>query len=63
MKIDLRKTYDMFSLEFLAEALQWFEFPAKFIMLIITCVTTPKLTIKVNGEGHDYFEGKRGVRQ
>ncbi|KAF3657476.1 hypothetical protein FXO38_13671 [Capsicum annuum] len=47
-------------LEFLAEALQWFEFPAKFIMLIITCVTTPKLTIKVNGEGHDYFEGEQG---
>lgn len=26
----------------------------------MTCVTSPTFTIKVNGEGYGYFEGKRG---
>ncbi|XP_060178152.1 uncharacterized protein LOC132608097 [Lycium barbarum] len=63
MKIDLRKAYDMVSWEFLEEALVGFGFPIKFIRLIIACVTTPKFTIKLNGEGFGYFEGKRGLRQ
>lgn len=27
------------------------------------CVISTKFTVKVNGEGHGYFEGKKGLRQ
>ncbi|XP_070007307.1 uncharacterized protein [Nicotiana sylvestris] len=57
MKIDLRKAYDMVSWEFLEEALRGYDFPDKFIQWIIICVFTAKFTIKVNGEGHGYFDG------
>lgn len=63
MKIDLRKAYDMVSWEFVEEALKGYRFPDKFISLIMTCVIYPKYTIRVNGEGYDFFEGQRGLRQ
>ncbi|XP_075086065.1 secreted RxLR effector protein 78-like [Nicotiana tabacum] len=63
MKIDLRKAYDMVSWEFLEEALRGYGFPDKFIHWIMVCVSTTMFTIKVNGEGHGYFAGKRGLRQ
>ncbi|XP_049399804.1 uncharacterized protein LOC125863873 [Solanum stenotomum] len=31
--------------------------------LVVTCVTTTRFTVKVNGEGYGYFVGKRGLRQ
>lgn len=63
MNIDLRKAYDIVSWEFLEEALEGFGFPARFINLILMCVSTPKFTIKNNGEGYGYFEGMGGLRQ
>lgn len=63
MKIDLRKAYDMVSWEFLEEALVVYGFPTRFIQWIMVCVTSIKFIVKVNGEGHGYFEGKRGLRQ
>ncbi|XP_019232101.1 PREDICTED: uncharacterized protein LOC109212859 [Nicotiana attenuata] len=36
------------------------EAPETWIMI---CVSTAKFTVKVNGEGHGYFAGKRGPRQ
>ncbi|XP_049398963.1 uncharacterized protein LOC125862883 [Solanum stenotomum] len=62
-QIDLKKAYDMVSWEFLEEALQGYGFPQKIIRWIMICVSTPKYTIKINGEGYGYFEGKRGLRQ
>lgn len=49
--------------EFLDEMLKWFGFPAKFIYIIMKCVSTIKFTVKINAEGYIYFEGKRGSRQ
>lgn len=62
MKIDLRKAYDMVSWEFVEEALQSYGFPERFVQLIRTCVSSPKYTVKVNGDGHGFFAGKRGLR-
>ncbi|XP_009593991.1 uncharacterized protein [Nicotiana tomentosiformis] len=58
IKIDLRKDYDMVSWEFLEEILLGYEFPEKFVQLIMACVTLPKFSITVNGEQHGYFEGE-----
>ncbi|WMV41405.1 hypothetical protein MTR67_034790 [Solanum verrucosum] len=63
MKIDLRKAYDMLNWEFLEEALNVYGFPTSFIQLVMTCITTTKLTIKVNREGYGYFEWRRGLGQ
>lgn len=63
MKIDLQKAYDMLSWEFLEEVLEGYGSPAKFVKLIMTCVTSPRFTVKVNGEGYGYFKGERRLRQ
>lgn len=63
MKIDLRKKYDMVSWEFVEQALHGYDFPTSFIKLITVWVTSTKLSVKINGEEHDYFDGRRGLRQ
>ncbi|XP_047250114.1 uncharacterized protein LOC107876864 [Capsicum annuum] len=63
MKIDLQKAYDMVNWEFLQEVLVGYGFPSDFVHIIMTCVTSTYFTVKVNGEGHGYFPGKRGLRQ
>lgn len=61
LKINLRNAYDMVSWDFLEEVLAGFGFSNKFIKWIMICVSTTKFSIKVNGEGHDYFARKRGL--
>ncbi|WMV57204.1 hypothetical protein MTR67_050589 [Solanum verrucosum] len=63
MKIDLKKAYDMVSWDFLEKVLTGFGFPGKFIKWIMLCVTTTMFSVKVNGENHGYFAGRRGLRQ
>lgn len=41
--------------EFVEEPLMGYGFP--------TCVTSPVFTVKINGEGHGFFAGKRGLKQ
>lgn len=53
----------MVSWEFLEEALIGYGFPLPFVNLVMKYVTSTKYTIKVNGEGQGYFEGRRGLRQ
>ncbi|XP_070020895.1 uncharacterized protein [Nicotiana sylvestris] len=35
-----------------------YDFPLRFVRLVMECVTYPKYSIIVNGEGHGYFEGQ-----
>lgn len=57
MKIDLRKSYDMVSWEFLKEMLLGFGFPGEFVKWIMLCVTTLEFSVKVNGENHGLVKG------
>lgn len=63
VKIDLKKVYDMVSWEFIEESLLGDGFPQTFVHLIMTCVTTTKFSIKANGQGYGYFEGRTALRQ
>lgn len=58
MKIDLKKIYNMVSWQFVEEALYGYGFPHRFLQLVMTCVTSPKYSIMVNGEEHGYFAGE-----
>lgn len=49
--------------EIVEEALLGYGYPTKFVQLIMVCISSLKFSVKVNGVGHGYFEGKRGLRQ
>ncbi|KAL9672679.1 hypothetical protein QQ045_028931 [Rhodiola kirilowii] len=62
-KIDLRKAYDTIDWKFLISMLNLLKFPSKFISWIEICLQSTSYSILINGEMHDFFEGRRGIRQ
>ncbi|CAM8975760.1 unnamed protein product [Rhodiola kirilowii] len=62
-KIDLRKAYDTIDWKFLISMLNLLKFPSKFISWIEMCLQSTSYSILINGEMHDFFEGRRGIRQ
>ncbi|GJY32208.1 RNA-directed DNA polymerase, eukaryota, reverse transcriptase zinc-binding domain protein [Tanacetum coccineum] len=62
-KIDIQKAYDTVSWEFPKDIMGSFGLPSKMTDWIMTCISTPKFTICVNGERYGYFKGGRGLRQ
>ncbi|GJV82644.1 RNA-directed DNA polymerase, eukaryota, reverse transcriptase zinc-binding domain protein [Tanacetum coccineum] len=66
MKIDLKKIYDTINWDFIQDVLTAVGFHntmIKWIMTIMTCITSTKFSICVNGEINGYFNGGRGLRQ
>ncbi|KAH0695979.1 hypothetical protein KY289_013461 [Solanum tuberosum] len=43
--------------------MEGYGFPAQFVQQMLTCVNTPKFSVKVNGQSYGFFEGQRGLRQ
>ncbi|KAL9666259.1 hypothetical protein QQ045_000585 [Rhodiola kirilowii] len=63
MKIDITKAYDMVDWKFLKSILELFGFPVKFVGWIMSCVTTSKFSVLINGGLEGYFSSSRGLRQ
>ncbi|CAH9080569.1 unnamed protein product [Cuscuta europaea] len=63
IKVDLRKTYDTISWDFLVNVLKGLGYPDLFVGWIMECVTTASFSVSLNGILHGFFKGKRDIRQ
>ncbi|GJU75270.1 retrotransposon protein, putative, ty1-copia subclass [Tanacetum coccineum] len=62
-KIDLQKAYDTITWGFIKDALDIYGFHKTMVNWTMTCVTSTKFSINVNGERVGYFKRGRGLRQ
>ncbi|XP_052181660.1 uncharacterized protein LOC127794528 [Diospyros lotus] len=63
MKVNLAKAYDTVEWDFLLMTLQVMNFPSQFCGWIRECITTPRYSVKINGQLNGFFPGGRGLRQ
>lgn len=63
IKIYLEKIFDKIEWHFLRNMVHSINLPEKLIKIILSCLSTSKLAILVNGQPADYFQPSRGVRQ
>ncbi|XP_056692237.1 uncharacterized protein [Spinacia oleracea] len=63
LKLDISKAYDSLEWDFIRDTLIYFDFPNKIIHLIMSCITSPVISILWNGEICDKFTPSRGIRQ
>ena len=63
IKIDLEKTYSKIDWSFIREMLIFFNFPASFIDIIISCASSVLTSLLFNGGYLDSFCPSRGIRQ
>lgn len=63
LNVDLAKAYDTISWRFLRFALTTIGLPQRFVDWVMECVSSTTYSIRINGELHDWFPGRRGLRQ
>ena len=63
IKVDLEKAYDRLEWSFIHQVLIAFQFPQNLIKLIMSCITTSKVSILFNGGALEAFVPSRGIRQ
>ncbi|XP_056695410.1 uncharacterized protein [Spinacia oleracea] len=63
MKVDIRKAYDTVEWTFIEEVMLDLGFPPFFVQLIMTCLSTTRYSILINGEPTDLIQPRRGIRQ
>ena len=63
IKVDLEKAYDRLEWSFIYKVLQAFHFPQNIIKVIMSCVTSTRISIFFNGGTLDPFTLIRGLRQ
>ncbi|KAL5553040.1 hypothetical protein UlMin_040441 [Ulmus minor] len=63
LKIDLQKAYDKLSWQFLGKVLKAFGFHPIWIHQVMTCISSARMSILLNGSSVHNFTPKRGLRQ
>ncbi|CAA7056409.1 unnamed protein product [Microthlaspi erraticum] len=63
IKVDIAKTFDSVSWEFLFNCLEGLYIPDQYLQWLKSCIRTTSFTVGYNGMVHGYFKGKRGLRQ
>lgn len=61
-KIDLEKAFNRLEWSFTHDTLLYFNFPSKFVALIMSCITFSSIAILLNGSATPFFPS-RGIRQ
>lgn len=63
LKLDFEKTYDSVNWEFLLAMMQNFGFGEKWVGWIKECISTPRISVLVNGSPTAEFSPQKGLRQ
>ena len=63
LKLDIQKAYDKVDWRFLCKTLEAFGFSKQWINIIFQCISTPKISILINGTLEGFFNISRGIRQ
>ncbi|KAL5568871.1 hypothetical protein UlMin_025446 [Ulmus minor] len=63
LKIDLQKAYDRLSWQFLEKILKAFGFHPVWVHRVITCISTARMTLMLNGAPVHNFSPRRGLHQ
>ncbi|XP_074282988.1 uncharacterized protein LOC141607529 [Silene latifolia] len=63
IKVDIRKAFDSLQWSFLSNTLLLLGFPPKFRGWIMSCISSPWFSLKINGELTGFFQGRSGIRQ
>lgn len=59
LKLDMRKAYDTLDWSFIEAVLFGLNFPRHFINLMMTCISTPKFSIMINGSPCGFLLAKK----
>ncbi len=63
IQLDISKAYYSIHWQFLEDSFLALQFPQKFLDLVMTCVTTPMLSLCINGSVEGFFKGRKGLCQ
>lgn len=63
IKLDLYKAFDSIDRSYILHILNCMGFPSKWISWIRECITTPMISVLVNGSPNGFFKTSRGIRQ